>query len=244
LENGWGDWKGVTKDKDPWSGCRSWGGVTPASDVPVKEHPSVVTAKSEDVASVSSAASTLQQSSASGQEVTTRSEGVGRHSGKIRSFNPEKGFGFVVCSEVDRDVFLNANCIIGDAPPKCVGYPGHEPSGPQVTFDLETRGGRPRAVNARLVSSDVGSEVGSISQQNVAVQHFYIGGDGDNQVNNSAHDSNMTAKTIGHKSGPVEPVDNWHANDVLKMLPADAPAGVRAYLEALAQAQGGANGGA
>lgn len=83
--------------------------------------------------------------------------------GKLRSFDPEKGFGFLACSTVrGGDVFLHANAVIGEKPPTLSGPPQSEPLGPEMEFRVEWWNGRPRAIDARLLAEgDAGQDSGS-----------------------------------------------------------------------------------
>lgn len=64
--------------------------------------------------------------------------------GCVKSFNNEKGFGFLICNEIDKDIFVHYSNILGDG--KKYLYPGD-----RVSFDvLETEKGL-NAINVEVL---------------------------------------------------------------------------------------------
>jgi cold shock CspA family protein len=143
-----------------------------------------------------------------------------KNTGKIRSYSPENGFGFIVCESVQGDVFLSFLSIIGEHPPKVTGYPNSPAMGPEMRFDIEIRNGKPRATNASLVT-EASTETTQTPQKSEASE--------------SLSDSLMASR-IEEEHGEYE---DMLPQDILKMLPKDAPDCVWKYLkqlEALAKA--------
>lgn len=69
--------------------------------------------------------------------------------GIVKSYQPEKAFGFLICPGKP-DIFLHQSHIIGPAP-GAIPLDGSA-KGPEMEFELDTDPkGRPRALNARLV---------------------------------------------------------------------------------------------
>lgn len=65
-----------------------------------------------------------------------------RHCGRIKNFNPDKGFGFIECPEVEKDVYVHCNNINGFE----IGH--------KVTFTLEEDGRGPKAVHLEHAPED------------------------------------------------------------------------------------------
>jgi len=136
------------------------------------------------------------------------------HRGRVKSFFPEKGFGFVTCDIVQVDVFLPANVMEGPPLPKVVAAPGAEPAGPLVDFTLEWKGGRPRVGKVRLAPEQ---------EQEV------------NGENNAA-----TPTWPASKACLDVDADRWDTlsillKQLLMVMPDDAPIAVRDYLSRFAQ---------
>jgi len=82
---------------------------------------------------------------------------MGRHQGRIKTFDPEQQYGFIRCDTLQQDIFLPLNVIVGRVPTTKVVKSSEGPRGPLVEFDLEVRGGRPRASNAVLLDDGLPS---------------------------------------------------------------------------------------
>lgn len=196
-------------DADPWGGCKAWGASgTAGNGSAVTRPPPPILAEQVSAFTKPAIASSLPGD-------------LSKTVGRIRSFNPEKGFGFIVCDSVEGDVFLNANAIVGEHPPKCIGYPNNPAMGPEMRFDLELRGGKPRAINASLVG-EASTETTQTPQKSEASE--------------SVTESMAMSRT---EEDHFE-YEEMRPQDILKMLPHDAPDCVWKYLQALAQTQGGA----
>lgn len=139
-----------------------------------------------------------------------------RCTGQIRSFDPEKGFGFIVSAALDKDIFLPLTSIAGDRPEKLNGKPGEAPTGPLVEFDLELKpDGRPRAVNVAVTGPGAPAD----APEELAAQLHAEGKENG--------DSNTTDEF------PLPEEKRQELANLLKLLPADAPARVREYLSVL-----------
>ncbi len=63
--------------------------------------------------------------------------------GKVKWFNPTKGYGFIESAENNKDVFVHISAV-QDAGLKTLD------EGQEVRFDLEEKGGKISAVNLQL----------------------------------------------------------------------------------------------
>lgn len=73
--------------------------------------------------------------------------------GKIKKYNPAKGWGFIVCEEYDGDIFLHSKHISNGSPREYIGHFQSTQDGHQVKFDLDLqRCGRPQALNVKLMT--------------------------------------------------------------------------------------------
>ena len=64
--------------------------------------------------------------------------------GKVKWFNPTKGFGFIEREDKEKDVFVHSSAV------KDAGMNGLE-EGQEVTFDVEDGDKGPKAVNVKKV---------------------------------------------------------------------------------------------
>jgi len=139
-----------------------------------------------------------------------------KHFGRIKAWYPEKGFGFVASDAAPSDIFVHAsNFILGPPLQKYSGRSSEEPTGPKVEFDLEWKRGRPAAVNAKLLTMAEGETLVESHHSPLQKQ----GGGWENSLNGSAFEQ-------GQGTSP-------QLEDLVRLLPSDAPRGVRAYLATL-----------
>mgnify|MGYP001577010150 CR=1 FL=1 len=71
--------------------------------------------------------------------------------GKVKWFNPEKGYGFIVRDDGEKDVFVHYSAIQG------AGYRSLE-EGQRVEFDVTQGAKGPQASNLRIVSGEPAPE--------------------------------------------------------------------------------------
>mmetsp|Transcript_22339 Transcript_22339/g.63997 ORF Transcript_22339/g.63997 Transcript_22339/m.63997 type:complete len:484 (-) Transcript_22339:79-1530(-) len=84
-------------------------------------------------------------------EMQVRTKGLVGH---VRTYNPLKGWGFIVCDEVHADIFLHSKNVVGPTPSEYIGHVRSvSDDGPRVSFDLDVQGTRPQALNVRLLDS-------------------------------------------------------------------------------------------
>lgn len=124
--------------------------------------------------------------------------------GRLLSYNHEKKYGFVRVPGIDHDVFLHFACIEGQCPAECTTRKGELPVGPDVELCIDYKNGKARASRARLLATS--DECSNTSQRK---------------------DVCVEEKSV-RKIQPALTLQ-----DVLKLLPADAPPAVREYLRAL-----------
>ncbi|CAD7928222.1 unnamed protein product [Amoebophrya sp. A25] len=79
--------------------------------------------------------------------------------GWVRMFNPNKGWGFILCNEFPGDVFLHTKHVKGDCPLDYIGHFNHATSAGarlSVCFDLDFSNdvSKPQALNVRLCSEN------------------------------------------------------------------------------------------
>jgi len=134
------------------------------------------------------------------------SPALGAYKGRLLSYDPVKGYGFIACDAVPADVFLPANSIVGAQPGK--HFRSLATPGPEIQFDINMKASRPRAINAVLIGdsglpapSDIGKE---------------------KNIHAGISDSDRTRKGWEYSPPTVD--------DILAILPDDAPTGVRDYL--------------
>jgi len=130
--------------------------------------------------------------------------------GRIKTYDPSTGYGFVVSEAFEKDIFLQRNNIIGEPPGKVTSL------GPAVEFDLEVRGGRPRAVNARVEQLATGVD---------AVDALHDEGS-----------PQPAQSTLGRWESSTS--TSAELAGLIKVLPHDAPPEVMAYLTSLVQHPG------
>jgi cold shock CspA family protein len=133
-----------------------------------------------------------------------------RQRGTVKTFNPDKGYGFVRVHGASSDIFLSANRILGPQPG--VVFAG-QAAGPEMEFDIEERNGRHRAVNASIVVAVGATE----------------------RAERSSIASTPSVASCSSESG-IPKADRPTLLDptmLLKMLPSDAPLEVREYLSNL-----------
>lgn len=65
--------------------------------------------------------------------------------GKIKFFDPKKGYGFITLDEPGRDVFLHASELFRTTGQKSL------PDGTTISFDIVTKEKGPSATNVRIV---------------------------------------------------------------------------------------------
>jgi cold shock CspA family protein len=151
-----------------------------------------------------------------GAEASATSEEGLRRRGRVKAFYPEKGFGFLTCAEVTaEDVFLHSTCIVGAQPERCSGRPGDEATGPEIEFDVEWKKGRAQAVNAWLVDAAWAW--------------------GDSEVP-AEQETQKTTKVAATRAELLSGDAVQKLRDLAEVLPSDAPADVRAYLQGLVAA--------
>lgn len=80
--------------------------------------------------------------------------------GRVRTYNPLKGWGFIVCDEVKEDIFLHSKNIVGRTLSQYIGHlRNSQDDMPIVCFDLDMPGShRPQALNVRLAGGTPPSE--------------------------------------------------------------------------------------
>lgn len=149
------------------------------------------------------------------------------------------------------DVFLHSSRIIGQHPEKCLGKPGTDPAGPEIEFDLEIQGGRPKALNACLVeiASDAPQDESGEAQDAQEAKDTYGSYNGHEVDQNSWwYERDGVQKDSYGGEGEVQ--DSWYHDEksegmdpqeILEKLPKNAPAGVRQYFVCLARAKSTSN---
>jgi len=72
------------------------------------------------------------------------------HTGRIRAFRHDKGFGFITTPQYGSDVFVSASDFVGELPPDLQALPSATPTGPEVSFTVRHATKGPRAMNVRI----------------------------------------------------------------------------------------------
>lgn len=146
------------------------------------------------------------------QARATQASGCKQLAGRIKSFCPEKGFGFILSESIEgKDIFFQKNSVVSGVPERCTppGVPSAA-TGQKVEFDLAMLSGKPRASNVVIFP---GTELSSSEESELF------------QCQQDADQCSFGAATTGLKRAELA--------NVLKNLPSDAPQLVKEYLNSL-----------
>jgi len=94
-----------------------------------------------------------KQQKLSKSEDTNYSKGqrISNLTGRIRTFNPTKGWGFITCNEFEGDIFLHSKHLVGSSLSQYVGHFQNSQDGYLVKFDLDLQHrSKPQALNVRV----------------------------------------------------------------------------------------------